>query len=112
MAQPRRRRKHRGTQAGTVRRSRSRPRTRAEARGSAQQRRRHRLDEPPTWRGAFTRGLLAAAALFALATLLLGASPGQAIGLSLLSAAIYIPAFHAVDSFAYRRRRRKREEPG
>jgi hypothetical protein len=112
MAQPRRRRKHRGTQAGTVRRSRSRPRSRSEARGSAQQRRQHRLDQPPTWRGAFTRGLIAAASLFLLATLLLRASPAEAIGLALLSAALYIPSFHAVDSFVYRRRQRKREETG
>jgi hypothetical protein len=112
MAQPRRRRKHRGTQAGTVRRSRSRPRSRAEARGGAEQRRQHRLDQPPTWRGAFTRGLIAAASLFLLATLLLGASPGQAIGLALLSAALYIPSFHLVDSFVYRRRQRKRQETG
>ena len=112
MAQQRRRKKHRGTQAGTVRRSRSRPRSRAEARSSSDQRRRHRLDQPPTWRGAFTRGLIAAASLFALATLLLNASPGEAIGLALLSAAIYIPAFHLVDSVVYRRRQRKREETG
>ncbi|MGH2979541.1 MAG: hypothetical protein ACRDLQ_07880, partial [Solirubrobacterales bacterium] len=73
-------------------------------------RRQHRLDQPPTWRGAFTRGLLAAVSLFALATLLLGASPGQAIGLALLSALLYIPGFHLVDSVVYRRRQRKREE--
>jgi hypothetical protein len=112
VAQQRRRRKHRGTQAGTVRRSRARPRTRAEARGAAQQRRTNRLDEPPTWRGAFTRGAIAAVSLFALATLLLGASPGEATGLALLAAVLYIPSFHMVDSFIYRRRQRKREEPG
>ena len=111
MAQQRRRRKHRGTQAGTVRRSRStRTRSRAEVRGSAEQRREQRLSQPPTWRGAFTRGLIAAVSLFALATILLKASPASAVGLAVLSAAIYIPAFHAVDSFAYRRRMRKRQE--
>jgi hypothetical protein len=107
-----RRRKHRGTQAGTVRRSRSRPRTRAEARGSAEQRRVERQNQPPTWRGAFARGGIAAVSLFALATLLLGAAPGEAIGLALLSAVIYIPAFHFVDSYVYRRRQRKRHEAG
>ena len=40
------------------------------------------------------RGLIAAVSLFALATLLLGASPGEAVGLSLLAALLYIPAFH------------------
>jgi hypothetical protein len=110
MAQQRRRRKHRGTQSGSIRRARGRPRSRAEARGSAEQRRQQKLNQPPTWRTAFTRGLIAAASLFALALLLLGASPAESIGLALLAAAIYIPGFHAVDSFAYRRRMRKREE--
>jgi hypothetical protein len=48
--------------------------------------------------------------LFALATLLLGASAGQALGLALLSAVLYIPSFHLVDSLVYRRRQRKRQE--
>jgi len=109
MAQ-RRRRKHRGTQAGTVKRARTRPRSRAEARGSSEQRRQQRLNEPPTWRGAFTRGAIAAVSLFALAVLLLGASVGESIGLSLFAAVIYVPAFHAVDTFAYNRRQRKRQE--
>jgi uncharacterized membrane protein len=56
--------------------------------------------------------LIAAVSLFALATLLLGASPAEAIGLSLLSAVLYIPGFHLVDSLVYRRRQRNREEPG
>ena len=110
MPQQRRRRKHRGTQAGTVRRSRSRPRSRSEVRGSAEQRRQQRLNEPPTWRGAMMRGLIAAVSLFALATLLLDSSPGEAVGLSLLAALLYVPAFHFVDSYAYRRRERKRRQ--
>jgi len=56
------------------------------------------------------RGLIAAVSLFALATLLLGSSPGEAVGLSLLAALLYIPAFHFVDSYAYRRRERKRRQ--
>jgi len=110
MAQQRRRRKHRGTQAGTVRRPRGRPRTRAEARGGVEQRRQQRMNQPPTWRGAFTRGGIAALSLFALATLLLRTSPGEAIGLALLAAVLYIPSFHVVDSYVYRRRQRKRQE--
>ena len=110
MPQQRRRRKHRGTQAGTVRRTRARPRSRAEARTGAEQRRQQRLNEPPTWRGALTRGAIAAASLFALAMVLLGASPASAVGLALMAALIYVPAFHAVDTFVYRRRQRKRQE--
>jgi hypothetical protein len=105
-----RRRKHRGTQAGTVRGARARPGCRAGMGGRAEQRRQQKLNEPPTWRGAITRGAIAAVSLFALAVLLLGAEPVSAIGLSLLAAVIYIPGFHAVDSFMYRRRQAKRDE--
>ena len=110
MAQQRRRRKHRGTQAGTIRRSRSRPRTRASARVGSEQRRQQRLNEPPTWRGAITRGAIAAASLFALAVLLLGASVASGLGLAAMAGLIYVPAFHAVDTYMYRRRQRKRQE--
>src|SRR3954453_8205031 len=105
----RRRKKHRGTQAGTVRRTRSRPRTRAEARGRAQgsRGRQGRGKGPPTWQGAIGRGALAAGSLFLLLVLLLKAPVGSAIGLSLLAAAIYTPAFHAIDTFTYRRRQQK-----
>ena len=107
----RRRKKHRGTQAGTVRASRgSRPRTRAAARQSSEQRRQERQNQPPTWRGAALRGALAAGSLFLLLVLLLKAPVGSAIGLALLAGAIYTPAFHMIDGFAYRRRVRKKAE--
>ena len=108
MAKAQRRRKHRGTQGGSVRRSRSRPRSRAEARGSSQQRRQEKLNRPPTWRGAITRGAIAAGSLFLLLVLLLDAPVGGAIGLALAAGVIYTPSFHAIDTFTYRRRMRKR----
>jgi hypothetical protein len=79
---------------------------------TSEQRRQQRLNQPPTWRGAITRGAIAAVTLFALATVLLGASPASSLGLAVLAAVLYIPAFHAVDSFAYRRRQRKRQQAG
>jgi hypothetical protein len=107
----RRRKKHRGTQSGSVRPDRrSRPRTRAQAKQTSAQRREEKQNQPPTWRGAITRGAIAAASLFALLVLLLDAPVGGAIGLSLLAAALYTPSFHAIDTFAYRRRMRKRAE--
>jgi hypothetical protein len=42
--------------------------------------------------------------------LLLDAPVGGAVGLALIAAALYTPSFHAIDTFAYRRRMRKREE--
>ena len=90
--------------------SRGRPRNRNQARQTAEQRRQQKQNEPPTWRGAITRGAIAAVSLFALLVLLLDAPVGGAVGLSLLAAAIYTPAFHAIDTFAFRRRMRKKEE--
>ena len=105
----RRRKKHRGTQGGRVRPNRrSRPRSRAQARQTSEQRRQDKQSRPPTWQGAIGRGALAAASLFLLLVLLLDAPVGGAIGLALLAAAIYTPAFHLIDGFAYRRRMQKR----
>ena len=107
----RRRKKHRGTQGGSVRStSRGRPRNRAQARQTSEQRRKEKQNEPPTWRGAITRGAIAAASLFLLLVLLLDAPAGGAVGLALLAALLYTPSFHAIDTFAYRRRMRKRDE--
>src|ERR671916_782501 len=90
MAQSRqkRKRRHRGTQAGTIeargrtsrptgeRRTEAsgkapkrKPRDRAEARQLAQERRAARFDTPPTWRGALNRAAFAAA-LFAVLLIL------------------------------------------
>jgi hypothetical protein len=107
----RRRRKHRGTQGGTVRPDRrARPRNRAQARQTSEQRRQQKQNEPPTWRGAITRGALAAGSLFLLLVLLLDAPVAGAVGLALVAGAIYTPSFHAIDTFAYRRRMRKKSE--
>jgi hypothetical protein len=108
----RRRRKHKGTQAGTIRQTRTRPRNRAEARSRAQSSRGSRRTPgqpkgPPTWQGALVRGAIAAGSLFVILVLLLKAPAGSAIGLSLFAAAIYTPAFHAIDTFSYRRRQSK-----
>ena len=65
MAQTRkkRRRKHRGTQAGTIERAgrTGRPRTREEAKQISRQRRQERLDRQPTLKGAVQRAAIAAA---------------------------------------------------
>jgi hypothetical protein len=106
------RRKHRGTQAGTVRprgRRGARPRSRTDTRASAETRRQERLNRPPTWKVAIQRGGIAAAALFALLVIAFKASVGAALPLAALAALLYIPAFHATDSLLYRARLRRRE---
>ena len=61
-----RKRKQRGTQAGSIdTRRKARPKNRAEARaqaksGKGKSRASSVIDRPPTWRGAFIRGLIAA----------------------------------------------------
>ncbi len=90
--------------------SRGRSRNRAQVRQTAEQRRKEKQNLPPTWRGAITRGAIAAVSLFALLVLLLDAPVGGAVGLALLAAVIYTPSFHAIDTFAYRRRMRKKQE--
>jgi hypothetical protein len=114
MARPRqtRRRKRRGTQAGTVRPARgrtARPRTRADARGSSEQRRQERLSRPPEWRTALQRGAIAAAALYGLLVIVFKTDAVAAIPLALIAALLYIPAFHLTDTVLYRNRMRKRE---
>jgi hypothetical protein len=116
MPAQRRRRKHRGTQAGTVRRRgrTSRPSSRMEARQTAQQRRSERMNRPPTWRASISRAGIAAAVFLAVLVLLLHQTAAAAIGLAAFMFLIYIPMGFAMDSFVYRvrmrRQTREREE--
>ena len=111
-------RKHRGTQTGSVQRSRrSRPRNRQEAmaqaraqRGQGGGKRRQpvdRRDIPPTWRGAVIRGIVIAALLFPISVFLLGEEAGQAAVLSVIAAGLYIPLGYYTENFMYRRRQLK-----
>lgn len=120
MAQTRkkRRRKHRGTQGGRVDSSKSRsgrPRSREEAKARARASRKNgsaRVDAPPTWRSAVTRGLVAAVIFTALLVLLFGRSLGAALGLGGFMLAFYIPAGYYIDMAMWRRRERARIRAG
>jgi hypothetical protein len=117
MAQARRsrRRKHRGTQAGTVRRrgrSSAHP-ARDERQLSPRERREQRMNRPPSWRAALNRAAIAAAVFFALLVVVLKQSTGASLSIGILVLAIYTPLFYATDSFLYRlRQRRKQRESG
>jgi Flp pilus assembly protein TadB len=114
-ARQRRRRKHKGTQAGTVRRRgrTSRPGSRVQTRESASQRRAERMSREPTWRGSINRAALAAAVFFALLVLILDQSVVPAISIALFMFLVYIPLGYSLDSFIYRiRQRRKERESG
>ena len=105
-----RRRKHRGTPAGTIERpSRSgKPRTREEAKQVARERRAERLDKPPTWRQAANRAAIAAALFGVLLVLVLGYKVGVGIALALFMFVIYIPLGYGTDLAIYRFRQRRK----
>jgi hypothetical protein len=108
-----RRRKHRGTPAGTIERAgrTGRPRTREEAKQISRQRRQERLDRKPTWKGAVQRAALAAALFGVLVVIAFGRAPVQGAFLALFMFALYIPLGYATDTAIHRfRQRRKRPQ--
>ena len=117
MAQTKRKRKHRGTQAGTVesrgRTGRSdRPRTTADAKQNRADRRQQRLDTPPSWRGSLNRAALSAAVFGVLAVLLLSVPPASAIALTAVMVLLYLPLSYYTDRFIYNRRQRQKTAGG
>src|SRR5436309_2960688 len=89
----RRRRKHRGTQGGTIdRRGRtSRPRSRQEARARARKQMGTKREGPPTWSSAVTRGLFGAAIFLLLLVVLFHQAVVSSAALAALMLLIYIP---------------------
>jgi hypothetical protein len=107
-----RRRKHRGTQAGTIERSgrTGRPRTKEEAKQISRQRRAERLDRQPTWKGAAQRAALAAALFGVLVVIAFGREPAQGAFLALFMFLLYIPLGYATDTAMYRFRQRRKQQ--
>lgn len=107
-----RRRKHRGTQTGRIdNRRRPRPRNREEAKQRAKTKRRpaERRQIVPSWGSAFRRGLFGAAIFLLLMVLAFGRSFGEALVLSVLMLAMYVPLGYYVDRFLYSRRRAREQ---
>jgi hypothetical protein len=107
-----RRRKHRGTQGGTVqRRGRTSRPPALSQRPDPRERRRAALDRPPTWRSAVNRAVVAAGVFFVVLALLLQRSVVEALTLSAFMLALYIPMGYSMDSLRYRlvQRRRARQ---
>ena len=110
-----RRKKHKGTQGGRVDTARrSKPRTRAEAQAQARSRRSgsrpagSKADNPPTWKGAINRALIAAAIFALLLLVIFHRPPAAAIGLAAFMLVFYVPAGYYMDSYMWRRRERAR----
>ena len=112
MAQTKRKRtrKHRGTPAGTIERAgrTGRPQTREDAKQIARQRRRERLDTPPTWRGAVNRAAIAAALFGVLVVVLFKNDVAQGAVLAGFMFGLYIPLSYLTDGAIYRYRQRKK----
>ena len=120
-----RRRKHRGTPAGTIeargrtskppsasrRKTSSSSSTRAAARQTAAERREERLNTPPTWRSALNRAAFAAAILVVFVAII-QKNIAQAAVMGVFALAIYVPMSYYTDLFLYNRRQRKKATGG
>jgi hypothetical protein len=108
----RRRRKRRGTQAGSIdtKRRAGRPRSREEAKARARSGRKPtpKADLPPTWRGSITRGAIAAAIFAVLLMVIFKRPVGVALALGAFMLVFYIPAGYFIDMTLWRRRERAR----
>jgi hypothetical protein len=110
-SKPKRRRKHRGTQAGTIERAgrTGRPQTREEAKRIARDRRAHRLDQPPTWRGAVNRAAIAAVVFGVLVVVLFGRAVSAGAFLAAFMFLLYIPLGYLTDRVIYNFRQRRKQ---
>lgn len=105
-----RRRKHSGTQAGTIHRAtrERKPETKEERRDAARRRRIDRMDRPPTLKGAAGRAAIGAVVFALLAFFLFGQTVPGALLLGGLMLLVYIPIGYMIDLFVYRRHQRRK----
>jgi hypothetical protein len=75
--------------------------------------REQRLSTPPTWKGAATRGALAAVLLFVLFAFLgRGKSPIVSAAIfAVFALALYIPGGYYMETWMYRRRQKRNQPP-
>jgi len=106
-----RKRKHRGTPAGTVERSgrTGSSRIKTDAKQISRERRAERANREPTWRGAVNRAAIAAVVFGVLLFVLFGNDPVRAGYLALLMFFLYIPLGYLTDRAIYNFRRRRQK---
>ncbi|MGN6188898.1 MAG: hypothetical protein ACTHOE_08365 [Conexibacter sp.] len=113
MAQTKKKRqtKHRGNAAGQIEargRTGRRP-GETQRKPTAKELRAARLDQPPTWRGAINRTLIATALFFVLLVFFFRHQQlGPKIGIAVFMLAVYVPMGYYTDLFIYRRRQARR----
>jgi hypothetical protein len=107
-----RRRKHKGTQAGTIeQRGRTgQARTRQESKEIARRRRQERLDRPPTWKSAAQRAGIAAALFGVLVVVIFKRPVEQGISLAAFMVVVYVPMGYLMDKGIYSWRQRKKQQ--
>jgi hypothetical protein len=117
MAQTRRKRrtKHRGTPAGTIEtrgRTGRPPSAEERKKASRMTARERRMNTPPTWKGAATRGGLAALLLFVLFAFLgRGKDPILSAAIfAVVALGLYIPGGYYMETWMYRRRQRRNQQ--
>jgi len=82
--------------------------TRADAKAISRERRAHRLDKPPTWRGSLNRAVVMAG-VFALVVVLLFKRPVAAgVTLGAVMVLVYMPMSYYMDRALYNRRQRRK----
>lgn len=71
------------------------------------------MNTPPTWKGAATRGALAAILLFVLFAFLgRGKTPIVSAAIfALFALALYVPGGYYMETWMYRRRQKRNEQP-
>jgi hypothetical protein len=106
-----RRRKHRGTPAGTIERAgrTGKPQTREDAKQIARQRRAEKLDKPPEWKGTINRAGIAALVFAVLVVVLFGRPVMAGLLLGVIMFAVYVPLGYATDSAIYKFRQRRKQ---
>jgi hypothetical protein len=111
-----RRRKHRGTQAGTIERAGrtgkptgTRTPTKSEQRYARNQARQNKFDKPPTWRGSVNRAAFAAVIL-AIFVSIVQKKPAQGALLGIVAMIFYVPMSYYTDRALYRRRQRQKQQ--
>src|SRR5438067_2284605 len=110
-----RRRKHRGTQAGTIETpgrtgrpvgASRRPATKQQ---TARERRQARFDKEPTWRGSVNRAAFAAAIL-AIFISVVQKNVAAGLVLGVLAMLVYVPMSYYTDRALWRRRQRQKRQ--
>jgi hypothetical protein len=123
MAQTKRKRrtKHRGTPAGTIetRGRTGRKPTAGERKGgkpdskqTSRDRRLARMDQPPTWRSALNRAVIATGILVLFLILFFKQDAVRALALAGFALVVYVPMGYYTDLLMYRRRQAKKLQAG